>query len=137
MKQETDDEKEKNLILMEEFKKEDFGCFQQETEAAKMVEVIYLKSSSRAEFSTNICALIVNVGGARMNVYYSCVCGIQGVGDDELDMTGLRTTNLAKSKFVSVVNDQFAISESQLKAVLPDSIFEEDCKKKIFAFQVM
>ncbi|GBM19645.1 hypothetical protein AVEN_107312-1 [Araneus ventricosus] len=42
-KQETDDEKEKNMILLEESEDEDFGSLQQETEAAEMEEVMYLE----------------------------------------------------------------------------------------------
>ncbi|GBM17589.1 hypothetical protein AVEN_80889-1 [Araneus ventricosus] len=105
-------------------------------EPVEMEEVIYLKSST-VHFSTNLFLLIDNVGGTRMKARYSYVCRIQEVDGSEYDMTGLRTTNLAKLKFVSVVNDQFAISKSQLKDILPDSIFEVDCKKEIFGFQVV
>ncbi|GBM18845.1 hypothetical protein AVEN_203119-1 [Araneus ventricosus] len=37
-KQETDDEKEENMTLMEEFEDEDFGFLQQETEDAEIEE---------------------------------------------------------------------------------------------------
>ncbi|GBM82243.1 hypothetical protein AVEN_214780-1, partial [Araneus ventricosus] len=50
--QETDNEKEENVILMGESEDEDFGSFPQETEPAEMEEVIYLESSI-ADFSTN------------------------------------------------------------------------------------
>ncbi|GBL95703.1 hypothetical protein AVEN_660-1 [Araneus ventricosus] len=135
-KQETDDEKEENVILMEESESEDFCFFQQEMEAAEMKELIYLESSM-VDFSTNLFVLIYNLGGAKMNAHYSYVCGIQEVDGVEYDMTGFGTTNLAKSKFVSVVNDQFAISQSQLKAIFPDSIFEVDCRKELSCFQVV
>ncbi|GBN66732.1 hypothetical protein AVEN_131132-1, partial [Araneus ventricosus] len=59
--QETDDEKEENVILMEEYENKDFGSFQQEMEAAGMEEVIYL-DSSMVDFSTNLFVLIDNVG---------------------------------------------------------------------------
>ncbi|GBM06774.1 hypothetical protein AVEN_63011-1 [Araneus ventricosus] len=52
-KQETNDEKEENVILMEESEDEDFGSFLQEMKAADMVEVIYLESSVD-DFSTRI-----------------------------------------------------------------------------------
>ncbi|GBN70825.1 hypothetical protein AVEN_123650-1 [Araneus ventricosus] len=39
-KQETDDEKDDNMILIEESDEEDFGSFQQETEAEKEEEVL-------------------------------------------------------------------------------------------------
>ncbi|GBO04924.1 hypothetical protein AVEN_105203-1 [Araneus ventricosus] len=81
--------------------------------------------------------LINNVGGARVTTHYSFVCGIQEVDDGKYDMTALRTTSFAKSKFVSIVNDQFAISESQLKAILPDRIFEVDCREELFDLQVV
>ncbi|GBN36996.1 hypothetical protein AVEN_252675-1 [Araneus ventricosus] len=68
-----------------------------------------------------------------MLAHYLYVCGIQEVDGGEYDMTGLRITNLTKSKFVSVVNDQFAISENQLKAIIPYRIFEVDCKKDWFS----
>ncbi|GBM06753.1 hypothetical protein AVEN_62997-1 [Araneus ventricosus] len=116
-KQESDDEKEENVILIEESEYEDFGSFQQETVAAGMQEVIYLESSM-VDFTTNLFVFIYNLGGARMKAHYSYVCGIQEVDGGEYDMTGLRTTNLAKSKFVLGMNDQFAISQSQLKAIL-------------------
>ncbi|GBN29713.1 hypothetical protein AVEN_51384-1 [Araneus ventricosus] len=45
------------------------------------------------------------IGGARMTAHFSYVCWIQEVDGGEYDMTGLRATNLAKSKFDSVVND--------------------------------
>ncbi|GBO14648.1 hypothetical protein AVEN_49232-1 [Araneus ventricosus] len=96
-------------------------------EAAKMEEVIYLESPM-IDFSTNLFVLIDNFGGARMKAHYSYVCGIQEVDGGEYDMSGLRTTNLAKLKFVSVVNDQFDISEIQLKGTLPDCIFEVGCR---------
>ncbi|GBL95400.1 hypothetical protein AVEN_154803-1 [Araneus ventricosus] len=110
-KQEIDDEKEENVILMVKSEDEDFGFFQQEMEAARMEEVINLESSM-VDFSTNMFVLIDNVGGARMKAYYSYVCGIQEVDGGEYDMTYLRTTKLAKSKFVSVAKDQFSIFES-------------------------
>ncbi|GBM84957.1 hypothetical protein AVEN_120222-2 [Araneus ventricosus] len=81
--------------------------------------------------------LIDNVGDARMKAHYSYVCGIQEVDGGEYDITGLRITNSAKSKFVSVVNVQFAISESQLKAIFPDHILEVDFRKELFGFQVL
>ncbi|GBM71775.1 hypothetical protein AVEN_190639-1 [Araneus ventricosus] len=103
-----------------------------------MEEVIYLESSI-ADFSTNVFGLIDSVVGARMKADYSGVSGIQGVDSGELDMTGLRASNLAKSKFVSVVNDQSAISESEFKviAIFPDGIFEVGCRKEAFSFQIV
>ncbi|GBL97665.1 hypothetical protein AVEN_49165-1 [Araneus ventricosus] len=92
-KQETVDKKEENVILMEESEDEDFGSFQQEMEAAETEEVML-------DFSTNLFVLIDNVGGAKMKAQYSYVCGIQEVYGGEYDWTGLRTTNMAKSKFV-------------------------------------
>ncbi|GBL90017.1 hypothetical protein AVEN_178413-1 [Araneus ventricosus] len=102
-KQETDDEKEEQIV---EYDEENFGYFQQEMEAAE--EVIYLESSM-FDFSTNLFVFIDNIIGARMKIHYSYVCGIQEVDGGKYDMTDLRTTNLAKPKFVSVVNDQFVI----------------------------
>ncbi|GBM13076.1 hypothetical protein AVEN_101920-1 [Araneus ventricosus] len=103
-KQDTDDEKEINVILMVISKDEDFGSFQQETGAVEMEEVIYLESAM-IDFSTNVFVLIDNVGDVKMKAHYSYVCGIEEVDRGEYDMTGLRITNLAKSKFVLMVND--------------------------------
>ncbi|GBN82747.1 hypothetical protein AVEN_239042-1 [Araneus ventricosus] len=91
-KQETVDEKEENVILMEEYEDNDFGSFQREMGAAEMEEIIYLESSM-VDFSTNLFALIDNVGGARMEVHYAHV-GIQEVKGGEYEIPGLRTTNL-------------------------------------------
>ncbi|GBL83501.1 hypothetical protein AVEN_196352-1 [Araneus ventricosus] len=136
-KQETNDEKEENVILLEKTEDEDFGSFQQEMEVAEMKEVISL-GPSMDNFTTNLLVLIDNVGGDKMKAHYLYVCGIQKVNGGEYDMRGLRSTNEAKSrKFVSVVNDQFATSESHLKALLPDCIFEVDCRKELFGFQVV
>ncbi|GBN25057.1 hypothetical protein AVEN_65056-1 [Araneus ventricosus] len=88
-KQESDDEKEENEILIEISDDEDFGSFQHEMEVA--VEVIYLESSM-VDFSTNLFVLIDKVGGARMKAHYSYVCGILEVDGGKYDMTGLRTT---------------------------------------------
>ncbi|GBN24578.1 hypothetical protein AVEN_73004-1 [Araneus ventricosus] len=115
--------KKTGYLLMEESEDGDFGSFQQETGAAEMEEVIYLESSM-ADFSKNMFVLIDDVGGARRKAHYSYVCGIQEVDGGELGMTGLMITNLYKSKFVSMMNGQFTISESLLKAILPDRIFE-------------
>ncbi|GBM31816.1 hypothetical protein AVEN_56917-1 [Araneus ventricosus] len=93
---------------------ENFGSFQEEIEVVKMEEVIYLKSTNKIGFSTNMFVLIDNVEGTRIRAQYSYVCGIHGVDDRELDLTGSKTTNLATSKFVSVENDQFDIFDSQL-----------------------
>ncbi|GBM38095.1 hypothetical protein AVEN_40970-1 [Araneus ventricosus] len=101
-KQETDDEEEGNAILMEESEDEYFGCFQEKIEAVEMEEVIYLESTNILDFSTNIFVLIDNVGGTRIKAHYSYVCGIQGLDYGEMDMIDSKTTNLAKSKFVSV-----------------------------------
>ncbi|GBN14129.1 hypothetical protein AVEN_212624-1 [Araneus ventricosus] len=46
-KQETDDEKEENVILMEESEYENFGSFHQETEAAEMEKVASSKTVPR------------------------------------------------------------------------------------------
>ncbi|GBL82936.1 Retrovirus-related Pol polyprotein from transposon 412 [Araneus ventricosus] len=135
-KRETDDEKEENVILMEESEDEDFGSLQQETKAAEMEEAIHLESST-VDFSTNMFVFINNVGGTRMKAHYLPVCEIQEVDGGECDLTCLRTTNLAKGKFVFVVNDRFAFSESQLKAILQYHIFELDCKKELFGFQLV
>ncbi|GBM05091.1 hypothetical protein AVEN_210800-1 [Araneus ventricosus] len=80
--------------------------------------------------------LVDNVGGARMKAPYSYVCGIQEIDSDEYDLTSLRTTNLAKSKFVSMAKDQFGIFESHLKEILPDLIIEVDCREVLFGLQV-
>ncbi|GBN05117.1 hypothetical protein AVEN_132103-1 [Araneus ventricosus] len=96
-----------------------------------------IEKSSMVDFETNMFILINSVGGVRMTASYLYVCGIQEGDGGGYDTTGLRTTNLAKSKFVSVVNDQFAISKSQLKAILPDYIFEVDYRKELFVFQVV
>ncbi|GBM60875.1 hypothetical protein AVEN_49636-1 [Araneus ventricosus] len=111
-KVETDDEKEENAILMAESEVEEFGSFQQEMKAAEIVEVIDLESTVD-EFSTNMFVLFNNEGGDRFKTHYSYVCVVQGVDGCEFDMTGLKKTNMAKSKFVSVMNDQFVSSESQ------------------------
>ncbi|GBM31352.1 hypothetical protein AVEN_192759-1 [Araneus ventricosus] len=80
-KQETDDEKEENMILLEVSKDEDFGSFQQETEAAVVEEVIYLESSM-VDFSTNVLVWIDNVESARlMTVHHPYFCGVQEVDD--------------------------------------------------------
>ncbi|GBM18821.1 hypothetical protein AVEN_203099-1 [Araneus ventricosus] len=89
------------------------------------------------DFSTNLFVLIKNVGGARMKAHYSYVCWIQEVDGGEYDIIGLKTTNIDKSKFVLVVDDQFAISQIQLEATLPDRIFEVDCRIELGSFQVM
>ncbi|GBL78651.1 hypothetical protein AVEN_65226-1 [Araneus ventricosus] len=131
-KKETDEEKEENVILMKESEDEDFGSFQQEVEALGMEEVIYLESSM-IDFSTNLFVLIHNLGGKNEGALF-IVCGIQEANGGECDVIGLRTTNLAKSKLASVVNGQFAISENQLKAILPARIFEVGCRKEVFGF---
>ncbi|GBM66050.1 hypothetical protein AVEN_181127-1 [Araneus ventricosus] len=84
-KQETDDEKEENMILMVE--SEDFSSFQLEIEAALMEEEIY-PESSMVDFLTNMFVLIDNVGGAKMKAHYLYVCGIQEVDGGEYDMRG-------------------------------------------------
>ncbi|GBL95892.1 hypothetical protein AVEN_227132-1 [Araneus ventricosus] len=89
------------------------------------------------DFSINLYVFICKLRGVRMKAYYSYVCGIQEVDGGEYVMTGLRTTNLAKSEFVSMVNDKFAISESQLKDILPDPIFEVNRSKELSGFQVV
>ncbi|GBM35847.1 hypothetical protein AVEN_134099-1 [Araneus ventricosus] len=103
-KQEIDDEKEENVLLMEESEDEDFDSFQQETDAAKMEGVNYLESSM-VDFSTNMFVMFDNIGDERKKAHYLYVCGIQEVVDCEYETTGLRTTNLSKSEFVSVVNE--------------------------------
>ncbi|GBO05685.1 hypothetical protein AVEN_105755-1 [Araneus ventricosus] len=87
-KQETDDEKEENVILIKESEDEDFGTFQQETEVVEMEVLI--------DFLTNTFALIDTVGSVLMMAHYLYFCMIQEVDGDEYDTTGLRTTNLAK-----------------------------------------
>ncbi|GBM09546.1 hypothetical protein AVEN_100452-1 [Araneus ventricosus] len=67
------------------------------------------------DYSSDALVLINNIGVVRMTAPYSNVCGNQEVDGGEYDMKDLRANNLAKLKFVSVVNGQFAISESQLK----------------------
>ncbi|GBM98003.1 hypothetical protein AVEN_89300-1 [Araneus ventricosus] len=119
-KQETDEEKEENMILMEESEDEDFGYFQQKWR---------LRGNPVRHC---LFVLIFNLGGARIKAHYSYICGIQQVDGGQYDMTGLRTTNLAKSKCVSVVNDKLANSE--LKAIHPDRIFEVDCRKELSGF---
>ncbi|GBN26631.1 hypothetical protein AVEN_102704-1, partial [Araneus ventricosus] len=94
-KEDTEDEKEENVILMEESGDEDFASFQQVTEAADLEEVIYLEPFM-VYFSTNMFVLNDNVGDARMKANYSYICEIQEVDGGEYDMTGLRTTSMAK-----------------------------------------
>ncbi|GBN04256.1 hypothetical protein AVEN_269716-1 [Araneus ventricosus] len=89
------DEKEENVIVMEESEDEISGSFQQEIDAAEMEEVIYLKSSM-LDFSTNLFVLIYNLGDDRMKTHYTNFCGIQEVDGGEYNITGVRSTNLAK-----------------------------------------
>ncbi|GBL77638.1 hypothetical protein AVEN_152877-1 [Araneus ventricosus] len=124
------------MILMEKFEDEDFGSIQLEMEVEEMEEVIYLESFM-VDFSTNMFALIDNDGDTRMKAHNLCVCEIQEIDGGEYDMIDMRTANLAESKFVSVVNDQFTFSECQFKAILLDRIFEVDCRKEFFGFQVV
>ncbi|GBM72074.1 hypothetical protein AVEN_266495-1 [Araneus ventricosus] len=81
-KQETGDKKEENVILMVESEDEDFVSSQQEMDVAKMKKVISLELSM-VNFSTNMFALIDNVGAARMKAHFSYVCGIQEVDGGE------------------------------------------------------
>ncbi|GBL76720.1 hypothetical protein AVEN_53405-1 [Araneus ventricosus] len=104
-------------------------------EAEEMEEVIYLKLSMVDFFNKSLC--FVECCRCRNEAHYSYVCGIQEVYGSEYDMTGLRTTNLAKSKFVSVMNDQFVISKSQLKDIFLGRIVEVDCRKEFYDFQVV
>ncbi|GBL86747.1 hypothetical protein AVEN_95994-1 [Araneus ventricosus] len=73
-----------------------------------------------------------NVGCARMKNHSWNVFRIVGVDNSELDVTGLTSTNLTTSKFVLVVKDQFAISESQIKSILRDTNVYVDGRKEIF-----
>ncbi|GBL72445.1 hypothetical protein AVEN_115365-1 [Araneus ventricosus] len=91
--QETVDEREENVKLMQKSEDEDFGPFQQEMEASEMEEIIYLETSM-VDFSTNVC--FVESWTCQNESHYSYVCGIQ-VDGGEYDITGLRTTNLAES----------------------------------------
>ncbi|GBL76138.1 hypothetical protein AVEN_121735-1 [Araneus ventricosus] len=106
IKEETVDEKEENVILIEESQDENFcfsrrnGCFRDRKDIEK---------SSMDDFETNIFVLVDNVGGVRITAHGSYVFRIQEVDGGVSDMTGLRTTNLTKSKLISVLNDQFAI----------------------------
>ncbi|GBL88454.1 hypothetical protein AVEN_168490-1 [Araneus ventricosus] len=79
-KQDTEDEKEENVILMEESEDVDFGSFQQETEAADMEEVL---QQSMIDFSTNMFVLDDNVGDARMKANCSYICEIQELDGGE------------------------------------------------------
>ncbi|GBM64631.1 hypothetical protein AVEN_91702-1 [Araneus ventricosus] len=129
----TDDEKEENVVLMEESEDYDFGSFQQETEATETEEETYLESNM-ADSSTNIYILIDNVRDVRIG---PCpyICKMDGFNGGELDVTNLRSTSLAKSKLVLEVNDQFV--ESQLKFILPYPTFGVDCREEVFVFQVV
>ncbi|GBM57100.1 hypothetical protein AVEN_125957-1 [Araneus ventricosus] len=74
-KQETVDEKVENVILIEEPEDEDFGSFQQEMEAAKMDELIYLESPM-VDFSTNlfvdnVCSITLEVPEWRHIIHTS------------------------------------------------------------------
>ncbi|GBL90872.1 hypothetical protein AVEN_27983-1 [Araneus ventricosus] len=87
-----------------------------------------------AHFSTILYILIDNIESARIKTHYSYICGNDGVVANELDVTGLRSTNLAKSKFVLAVNEQFAICESQIKARRPDSNVVIESRKEMLGF---
>ncbi|GBM16460.1 hypothetical protein AVEN_94947-1 [Araneus ventricosus] len=76
------------------------------------------------DFIIILYVLIDNVEYAKTYVYR-----IDGVDGGEMDVTGLKSTNLAKSKFALEVDDQFAISENQIKARLPDPIVAVDIRK--------
>ncbi|GBM29371.1 hypothetical protein AVEN_176003-1 [Araneus ventricosus] len=97
--EEIEDEEEENVILMEESEDDDF-----EREAAEIREVTYIDQSMLIS-STNIYILIDNFVGAKMKTHYSYVCRNLGVDGGELDVTGLKSANLAKSKFILVLND--------------------------------
>ncbi|GBM40832.1 hypothetical protein AVEN_137333-1 [Araneus ventricosus] len=122
-KQDTDDEKEENVILVGEYEYEDFGSFSTRNEncgdGGSNLSGIFHDC-----FLTNLFVLIDNVGGGRMKVHYLFVCSIQEFDGGEYNMTGLRITNVVKLKFVSKVNDKFAISKSQLTVIPLYHIFE-------------
>ncbi|GBM46307.1 hypothetical protein AVEN_88001-1 [Araneus ventricosus] len=109
---------------MAESEDDDFGSFQRETDVEEVEKVTYLELSV-TDFSTNMYILIDNIRGARMNVHYSYICRIPGVECGEVDAVGLRSTNLAKSKFVLVATECFQTTfESQLITILAVTIFE-------------
>ncbi|GBL75974.1 hypothetical protein AVEN_234293-1 [Araneus ventricosus] len=62
------------------------------------------------------------------------VAEIDSVNSSELDVTDSKRNNLPTSKFVLVVNAQFAISENQIKAILPDPIIEVDDTEDAYVF---
>ncbi|GBN37127.1 hypothetical protein AVEN_233342-1 [Araneus ventricosus] len=66
---ETGDEKEENVMLMEESEDEDFDSFQKEMEDVEIEEIIYLESFT-VDFSTNLFVLIDNVGNVIMKALF-------------------------------------------------------------------
>ncbi|GBL53896.1 hypothetical protein AVEN_178592-1 [Araneus ventricosus] len=76
---------------------------------------------------------IDNFGSVIIEAHCPYVCRIQLVGRDELDVTGLRSTNLDRATFVPMVNDQFAVSESLLIAIVTIT----DCRTEVFDFLVV
>ncbi|GBL90055.1 hypothetical protein AVEN_135425-1 [Araneus ventricosus] len=113
--------------------KDNFDSLQQEMKTMAIAEVTYLESPM-AHFSTNMYILINNIGDAIMNTHYSYVYRTNGVDGGELDVTGWRNTNLVQSKFVLLMNNQFAISESQIKSAFSVLIDEVNCRKEVFVF---
>ncbi|GBM00332.1 hypothetical protein AVEN_32670-1 [Araneus ventricosus] len=101
------------MIFMEKSEDEGFDSSQQEMEAAETEEIDYLKSYM-VDFSIKMHILVNKVGSDRMNTDYSKFFRIVGVNGDELDITGFRSTNTSRSKFVLMMNDQFPISKSQI-----------------------
>ncbi|GBM62654.1 hypothetical protein AVEN_257258-1 [Araneus ventricosus] len=119
-KQETDDAKEESVIPVEEYEDEDFGFFSTRNESCEDGGS-NLSRIFHDCFSTN---LFVLIDSARKKAHYLYVCTIQEFDGVEYNMTGLRTTSLVKSKFVSKVNDKFVISKSQLTVIPLYHIFE-------------
>ncbi|GBM31407.1 hypothetical protein AVEN_98506-1 [Araneus ventricosus] len=96
---ETDDQDKENVILMEQTEEIDFDSFQQEMKADEIEPVTYLESPM-ADFSTKTLIWIDNDGYAGMKIHYSYVFRIHGIDDGEMNMTVLRNTIWAKSKFL-------------------------------------
>ncbi|KAF6208793.1 hypothetical protein GE061_014533 [Apolygus lucorum] len=131
--EEDEQENEIETARQEESDAAELEDFLQDMESEEYEEVAYITPCPTNLIPNNY-VLVDIVGGTRKTTHFLYACKVDDIIDDDLEVTGLKSVDGTKTKFVLVENDCFSVGKDQVKAILPNPSVEKEGRKILLKF---
>ncbi|KAF6199710.1 hypothetical protein GE061_006008 [Apolygus lucorum] len=131
--EEDEQENEIETARQEESDAAELEEFLQDMESEEYEVVAYITPCPTNLIPNNY-VLVDIVGGTRKTTHFLYACKVDDIIDDDLEVTGLKSVDGTKTKFVLVENDCFSVGKDQVKAILPNPSVEKEGRKILLKF---